>query len=76
MVIAANTNQNPCAACSSDAECEVWSAPVCYPCAADWQQQSPTYGEIADKYGPSADNAAVYRAFTQRWIERRKASAA
>ena len=62
---AANSNTVGCAACSRPAECEVWTTPVCYPCAADWQRDAPTYGDIAVKYGPDANNVAVYQAFTQ-----------
>jgi hypothetical protein len=72
----ANIDRVPCAACSNPSECEVWTTPVCYPCAADWQSRAPTYGDIADKYGPDADNVAVYKAFTERWLGKRKGVAA
>lgn len=72
----ANTNKTPCAACSDPAVYKIWEIPVCTDCASDWNSRAPTYGDIADKYGPNADNVAVYQAFTQRWLEKRKASAA
>lgn len=71
-----NINRVPCAACAASSACEVWTTPVCYPCAADWRDKSPTYGDIAAKYGPDADNVAVYKAFTESWLKKRKAVAA
>jgi hypothetical protein len=65
-----------CAACANPAECEVWGTPVCYPCASDWRDESPTYGDIAAKHGPNADNVSVYQAFTKAWLERRRRGAA
>lgn len=72
----ANVDKARCVGCGKPSECEVWNHPTCHLCASDWQAHAPTYGDIAEKYGATADNVAVYRAFTERWIERRKREAA
>lgn len=66
----------PCAACGNKSECEIWSTPVCYVCAADYGAKMPDYGAIHRKYGNDCDTIQVYRDFTARWLERRKARAA
>lgn len=66
----------PCIACGAESECAIWGHRVCYPCATDWRDHSPTYGEIYEKHGREADAAAVYRAFTERWARARKGRAA
>lgn len=60
-----------CAKCGRDAECEIWDHPVCYPCAADWQTKSPTYGQIGQRHAPT-----VYREFTAKWLAEAKRGAA
>lgn len=68
----------PCAACGAMEKLagRVWGFALCQRCVDDWGHHSPVYGDIEAKYGTNADSAAIYRAFTERWIAARKARAA
>lgn len=62
----------PCSKCKErESECEIWDHPVCYPCAADWQTKSPTYGQIGQRHAPT-----VYRELTAKWLAEGKERAA
>lgn len=63
-----------CAACGGPGECGVWGTKLCYPCASDWRDRAPTYGDIIAKYGSDDNSVAVYRAFTERWLQKRRAA--
>lgn len=66
----------PCVGCGKDSECAVWGHRVCYPCASDWRDRAPTYGDLEAKYGQEFNAPEIYRAFTARWLAARNARAA
>ncbi len=65
----------PCECCSAPAECCIWEHPVCYRCASDWYAKSPTYGDIAKKYGNDDDSVRIYTDWTNAWLKARRRAA-
>ncbi len=59
----------PCDCCGAPAECGIWEHPVCYRCASDWYAKSPTYGDIAKKYGNDDDSVRIYTEWTAKWVK-------
>lgn len=72
----ADRNAESCEACRRDrAAYEVWNLRVCRSCAADWFMRAPTSAHV--RTHSSMESAPeVYRAFTERWLEKRRKEAA
>lgn len=75
--IAANEQVELCSGCGSDRGRggRVWGVWLCGACVADWGRTAPTYADIVRMDGSEENSVAIYRAFTERWLEQRRRAA-